>query len=155
MSADQRNKFSRQRRLFLLNGLQTVAVVPAVLAAAAMLPACTKKEEAVPEEDEGLVEPGDDDMDTSAAMDDDAGTATPATPTEPDEDPKFVTEIPTAKPLVTSLKYEAESSKPGQNCTNCQLYTAQAGVAGGKCTLFPKGYVHANGWCASWVKRSG
>lgn len=64
----------------------------------------------------------------------------------------LITDIPENAPMVAALQYVNESAKEGQNCGNCQLYTA--GEAGtGKCQLFPTGTVKEAGWCASWVKK--
>jgi hypothetical protein len=65
---------------------------------------------------------------------------------------QLVTEIPSMQPLVQSLQYTNQSTRPGQQCSNCQLYTA-ASQDRGKCQLFAEGVVNAGGWCASWVQK--
>ncbi len=42
----------------------------------------------------------------------------------------------------------------GNQCSNCALYTGQAGDAAGGCPLFPGKQVAAVGWCSSWVKKA-
>jgi hypothetical protein len=67
---------------------------------------------------------------------------------------KLVTEIqdPAISGMVTTLQYVNKSTKPDQQCSGCQLFTA--GSAGrGKCQLFAQGQVSAEGWCMSWVKK--
>ncbi|MET0942453.1 MAG: high-potential iron-sulfur protein [Mesorhizobium sp.] len=51
----------------------------------------------------------------------------------------------------------AEGEK--QFCHNCSLLQERS-VAGqqgefGKCSLFPQGLVHVNGWCNSWTAKPG
>ena len=65
---------------------------------------------------------------------------------------KSVTEIEANKIMVQSLQYVAESTKEGQNCANCQLYTAGEGGMG-KCQLFMEGVVAEKGWCMSWAQK--
>lgn len=42
----------------------------------------------------------------------------------------------------------------GSQCSNCALYTGQAGDAAGGCPLFQGKQVAAVGWCNSWVKKA-
>ena len=63
-----------------------------------------------------------------------------------------VTEIEANKIMVQSLQYTDTSAKEGQECGNCQLYTAGEGGSG-KCQLFMEGTVAEKGWCMSWVQK--
>ena len=65
---------------------------------------------------------------------------------------ELVTELPDQAAMVGALQYVNESTKPDQNCTNCQFYTPGEGGVG-KCQLFPVGNVAEKGWCASWAKK--
>jgi High potential iron-sulfur protein len=40
--------------------------------------------------------------------------------------------------------------KPGQDCSNCKLYSADKGAPKGVCELVLGQYVLAKGWCKSW-----
>ena len=64
----------------------------------------------------------------------------------------LVTDMPENAPMVAALQYVAVSAKDGQNCANCQLYTAGEGGTG-KCQLFPTGLVADGGHCASWAQK--
>jgi len=63
-----------------------------------------------------------------------------------------VTAIEANKLMVQSLQYVDASAKEGQNCANCQLYTAGDGGMG-KCQLFAAGVVNEKGWCMSWAQK--
>ena len=63
-----------------------------------------------------------------------------------------VLDIEANKTMVQSLQYVEESAKEGQNCANCQLYTAGEGGRG-KCMLFQQGTVAEKGWCMSWAQK--
>ena len=65
--------------------------------------------------------------------------------------PKLSVDDPAAKPL----GYVLESAKPDQLCSNCQLYTGEAGKDYGPCQIFPGKEVAAKGWCTAWVKKAG
>ena len=58
-------------------------------------------------------------------------------------------------PTAKSLAYVEQSTKEGQWCLNCQLYTGKDGDAYGPCAIFPGKEVAAKGWCKSWVKKAG
>ena len=58
-------------------------------------------------------------------------------------------------PQAKALAYVHASPKPEQLCSNCQLYTGETGAEWGPCAIFPGKGVNANGWCKSWVKKSG
>jgi hypothetical protein len=45
--------------------------------------------------------------------------------------------------------------KPGQDCSNCKLYTADKGAPKGVCELVLGQYVLAKGWCKSWEPKPG
>lgn len=48
-----------------------------------------------------------------------------------------------------------DAYQQGQNCANCQLYTASAGDEGwGACGAFGGRLVKANGWCTAYVATS-
>ena len=64
----------------------------------------------------------------------------------------LVTDMPENAPMVAALQYVAVSVKEGQNCGNCQLFTAGEGGTG-KCQLFPTGLVAEGGNCASWAQK--
>lgn len=68
------------------------------------------------------------------------------------EGDQLVTDIEANAPMVTALQYVNESTKEGQNCAGCQLYTAGDGGRG-KCQLFPTGVVTDVGWCASYAPK--
>ena len=52
------------------------------------------------------------------------------------------------------LSYVHKSAK-ADNCSNCQLYTGDAGADWGPCAIFPGKHVSAAGWCSAWVKKAG
>ena len=68
-------------------------------------------------------------------------------------DDALVTDLAGAAGMVSALQYVNQSTKDGQECSGCQLYTAGAGGKG-KCQLFPQGLVAETGWCASWAPRA-
>jgi hypothetical protein len=45
--------------------------------------------------------------------------------------------------------------KPGQDCSNCKLYSSDKGAPKGICQLVLGEYVLAKGWCKSWEPMSG
>ena len=53
------------------------------------------------------------------------------------------------------LSYTHQSSKADANCSNCQLYSGDAGADWGPCAIFPGKHVAAKGWCSAWVKKAG
>jgi hypothetical protein len=63
--------------------------------------------------------------------------------------------------LAIALNYVGDAAtskhknyKKGQNCGNCQFFTADANDAKiGKCTLIQVGDVAAAGWCQSYNKK--
>lgn len=65
---------------------------------------------------------------------------------------ELVTEIEANKVMVQSLQYTNQSTKEGQHCSLCQLYTPGENGTG-KCQLFPQGLVNENGWCMSFAKK--
>jgi hypothetical protein len=75
--------------------------------------------------------------------------------------PKGVAVLNPADPQAKALHYTPDSSKEGQSCSNCQLYTGTAGEDYGPCAIFsyrvaPSGeqvMVDAAGWCRSWGPR--
>jgi hypothetical protein len=64
-----------------------------------------------------------------------------------------------------SIAYVADASKvdakafpqykPGQDCSNCKLYTSDPGAPKGVCELVLGQYVLARGWCKSWEAKPG
>ena len=69
------------------------------------------------------------------------------------EDEPMITEIPENAPIVQALAYKAKSDVEGAKCANCALYLG-GDAPQGKCGLFPKGVVSAEGHCSSWSKKS-
>lgn len=65
----------------------------------------------------------------------------------------MVTEFPENAALVQALSYRAVSDVEGAKCANCALYLGGAAPKG-KCGLFQKGLVSAEGHCTSWSKKS-
>ncbi len=63
-----------------------------------------------------------------------------------------VSAIAANKMMIDSLQYVEASTKEGQTCGNCQLYTAGEGGTG-KCMLFQQGVVAEKGWCMSWAQK--
>ena len=57
-------------------------------------------------------------------------------------------------PQAKALSYVHESTKAGQTCANCQLYTGAADAEWGGCALFPGKEVAAKGWCSAWVAKA-
>jgi High potential iron-sulfur protein len=45
--------------------------------------------------------------------------------------------------------------KPGQDCSNCKLYSSDKGASKGICQLVLGEYVLAKGWCKSWEPMPG
>lgn len=54
-----------------------------------------------------------------------------------------------------ALGYVHASPNPEQQCKNCQLYTGEDGAEWGPCAIFPGKAVNAEGWCKSWITRTG
>jgi hypothetical protein len=52
----------------------------------------------------------------------------------------------------SSLQYVDKSSKPDQNCANCQFYEPKGKNQCGGCTVVP-GPIHPKGWCTSWAAK--
>jgi hypothetical protein len=75
--------------------------------------------------------------------------------------PKDMAVLDPADPQAKALHYTPDSSKEGQSCSDCQLYTGTAGEDYGPCAIFsyrvaPSGeqiMVSAAGWCRSWGPR--
>ena len=69
-------------------------------------------------------------------------------------------EVDPKDPLAVSLGYGCDGAKAaghveGQFCKGCQLYSGAAGAKNGPCTLFQGKLVCSEGWCKSWIKRTG
>lgn len=60
-----------------------------------------------------------------------------------------------ADPMAKTLGYVHASNNPEQLCNNCELYTGVAGEEWGPCPIFPGKLVNANGWCKSWITKTG
>ena len=45
--------------------------------------------------------------------------------------------------------------KPGQDCSNCKLYSSDKGAPKGVCELVLGQYVLAKAWCKSWEPKPG
>ena len=63
-----------------------------------------------------------------------------------------VTDFAEQQPIATAIQYKEKSELADKNCANCMLYTAGEGGRG-KCTLFAKGTVAAEGHCTSWAAK--
>ncbi|MEX1165754.1 MAG: high-potential iron-sulfur protein [Hydrogenophaga sp.] len=59
-----------------------------------------------------------------------------------------------ADPAAVALGYVADSARADQACGNCVLFQGAAGSEAGPCPLFAGKQVSANGWCASYVKKT-
>lgn len=129
-----------------------IAIIP--FAGAALLAACSKEPEPMPP---AAVEP--------TPLPPMAVEPTPAPTPEPA--PATTSGMPMvdeADAQALALGYVAEATRAdavkftsyiaGSQCSNCALYTGQAGDAAGGCPLFPAKQVAAAGWCASWVKKA-
>lgn len=78
-----------------------------------------------------------------------------------DDFPTLKEEDVTAK----SIAYVADASKvdakafpmykSGQDCSNCKLYSGDAGAPKGVCELVLGQYVLAKAWCKSWEPKPG
>ena len=66
------------------------------------------------------------------------------------DDSKPVADFPDNTALIGAIQYVEKSPLEGKNCENCILYTAGEGGRG-KCSLFMKGTVAAEGHCTSWA----
>ncbi len=60
---------------------------------------------------------------------------------------------PVIKATLTGIGFVSESTTEGQNCANCQFYTAGEGGRG-KCAIIPKGLVPESGWCKTWAAKA-
>ena len=45
--------------------------------------------------------------------------------------------------------------RTGQTCSNCAIYTADAGADHGACAIVFGKFVSARGWCSSYEKKAG
>ena len=64
----------------------------------------------------------------------------------------MITEYPEQAPVATAVQYMEQSELADKSCTNCLLFTAGEGGRG-KCALFLKGTVSAEGHCVSWAAK--
>lgn len=62
--------------------------------------------------------------------------------------------LDTSDPQASALEYTHQSSMEGKHCSNCHLWQGGSDAWGG-CAIFPGKLVNANGWCKSWVMKSG
>lgn len=69
------------------------------------------------------------------------------------QDEPYVTDVPENAPMVQALKYVSKSETPDQKCANCALFLGGTAPKG-KCGLFQKGVVSAEGHCTSWSKKT-
>jgi hypothetical protein len=66
-------------------------------------------------------------------------------------------------PVAMALKYHKDASAVDPSvranteafCYNCNLFQGKEGEELGPCAIFPGKLVRANGWCASWVQKTG
>ena len=125
-----------------------IAIIP--FAGAAVLAACSKEPEPPPP---AAVQP--------------TPLPPPAVEPPPAPAPAATSGLPMvdeADAQALALGYVAEATRAdsvkfksyivGSQCSNCALYTGQAGDAAGGCPLFPGKQVAAVGWCSSWVKKA-
>lgn len=79
----------------------------------------------------------------------------PMTSTRAAEMPKLDVNDPTAKALqyVPDAAQSKARLSAEQFCHNCLQYEGAEGAEWGPCKIFPGKLVHANGWCAAYVKR--
>ena len=64
----------------------------------------------------------------------------------------IITEYAEQAPVATAVQYKEKSELPDSTCTNCILFTPGEGGRG-KCALFLKGTVAAEGHCISWAAK--
>ena len=67
-------------------------------------------------------------------------------------------------PAAQALGYKADATKvdkakfakyqAGEDCSNCQFFSAKAGDAYGGCVMFGTKRVAAAGWCSAYAKRA-
>ena len=72
-------------------------------------------------------------------------------------------ELSETDPQAVSLGYKVDATKvdkakfkgyqAGQQCSNCNLFKAEANAANGACAIFPGKNVAAKGWCSAWIKK--
>lgn len=60
---------------------------------------------------------------------------------------RYVHDASTIDPATRANKAET------QLCSNCALYTGEAGADWGPCQIFPGKVVAANGWCSVWAPK--
>lgn len=72
------------------------------------------------------------------------------------EMPKLEESDPTAKALqyLSNAAQSKTRTSPDQFCHNCLQYEGAGGAEWGPCKIFPGKLVHADGWCAAYVKRA-
>lgn len=88
----------------------------------------------------------------------------PAAETAPEPAAPGLAVLSEDDPQAQSLGYVADASsvdgarypqfKPGQNCSNCALFLADAGEASGPCSIFPGKAVMAAGWCSVYAPKA-
>ncbi len=54
-----------------------------------------------------------------------------------------------------ALEFVHARSNPEQQCKNFQLDSGEDGADWGPCNIFPGKVVNEEGWCKSWVKKTG
>lgn len=73
--------------------------------------------------------------------------------------------VPTTDPVAVGLGYTEDATKvdakkyskykAGQKCATCNFGKGKAGDAWIPCQLFALRQVNANGWCNSWIQKTG
>lgn len=84
--------------------------------------------------------------------------------TAPESDAAELPHVAPTDPAAHALGYVEDTAtadatkfpqhKPTQSCSNCKLFTQQAGSEYGPCQLFPGKAVHARGWCGAYQAKS-
>jgi hypothetical protein len=69
------------------------------------------------------------------------------------EDEQMVNEIAENAPLLQALNYVPKSAIAESKCANCAVFLG-GDAPKGKCALFQKGLVSAEGHCSSWSKKA-
>ena len=80
-------------------------------------------------------------------------------PKEEEEKPLDCTDVSgltdAEKKTRESFKYVEQTPEPGKLCANCQLYQPPADGDGCGGSTVVKGPINPNGYCTSWVQRTG
>jgi len=69
--------------------------------------------------------------------------------------PRVKKDDPTAQALRYTDKAPEDKKQVDQTCATCQFVNKEDTGDWRRCQLFPEKSVAAEGWCASWMKKSG